>query len=201
MSDPTSAGLAGVSLVASMLGGATQASSIKEQAAAQAAMYNYQAGVAIRNQQLERQNAGTALMQGEEQAAQSGMATRARLGQIRAAQGASGLRIGEGTMPLVPESQRRIGSMEQTTIGSNAAKAAYDYDVSAWKYGTQAGLYSMAAMNTKAAAPLAEEASILGSAASVSDKWLQFSQAGNFGNLGKTLSGMGSNVAGALGLG
>lgn len=198
MADPVTAGLAGASLISTIGGGLIGAEAAKQQYGAESSMYNYQAGVALQNQQLMRQNAGYALMQGEESAAQSGMATRAQIGQIRAAQGASGLDVDRGTAPAVVRSQRRIGDIEQQTIRSNAGLAAYGQDISAYQYGTQATLDKMAAANAKAAAPLAETASILGSAASVSNKWLGFNSAGNFAGLTPTLNSWGTGISSAI---
>lgn len=188
--DPITGGLALASLGSTALGGLVGGKASSQQYQAQQQMYYYQAGIALDNQKIEQQNAGYALQQGEQEAMQSGMATRARVGQIKAAQGASGLDVNKGTMPLVPAGQQQIGEIEQTTIRSNAAKAAYDYDVSAFQYGAQATLYDAAAANAAAAAPIAQEASILGSAASVGSKWLGFQQSGalpSFSQMGSAI--------------
>jgi hypothetical protein len=149
----------------------------------------YQAGIALNNQKIEKQNAGYALEQGEQQTGQVGQQVRAQVGQIRDAQSASGLDINKGTAPLVPGSQRLIGQEEQATVRGNAAKQAYDYDVSAFQYGEQAKLDEYAGTNAAQAGAISSEASILGSAASVSSKWLGFNQEGAFGNLGSSIAG------------
>jgi hypothetical protein len=158
----------------------------------------YQAAVATQNQQIEKTNAGFALAQGEQQQTVSGQATRARVGQIRAAQTASGLDITRGTMPDVPAGQEKVGLQEQTQIRQNAQKAAYDYDVSAWQYGAQSQLDVKAAFNTAAAQPLQSEATFLGTAASVSSKWLGFNQAGVFSGVGSGLSSLGNTIGSSI---
>jgi hypothetical protein len=180
--DPTAA-MGVAALAATAAGGIASATGQQQSYAAQSQMYTYQAGIAQQNQALAQQNATYALIAGGDQAAQSGMATRAKIGQIRAAQGASGFQVDKGTMPLVPAGASQIGSIEGQTIRSNAARAAYDQDVSAWQYGNQATLDKAAAANAKSAGALAYDASILGSAASVGSKWLQFNDSGNFSSV------------------
>jgi len=200
MTDPVSASisavLGGTSLLSGILGGNATAAAQKQQAQANVSMDMYQAAVATQNQQIEKQNAGFALQQGEEQQTISGQATRATVGRIRAAQGASGLDINKGTMPLVPASARTIGQEEQSQIRQNADTAAYAYDVSAWQYGAQSQLDTTAAFNTAAAEPLETEATFLGTAASVSSKWLSFNQSGVFSGVGSSIS---SGISAALG--
>lgn len=172
---PISLGLGVASGIAGMIGSGQQSS-------AQAQMYQYQAGIAKQNQAIAKQNETYALMSGEQQAAKSGMATRYREGEIKTAQAASGFDVNKGTAVDVRAGQEKIGQMEQTAIRSSSAKAAYDYDVSAFQAGEQAQLYTAAASNVKSAAPLAQAASFLGSASSVASKWMSFNQSGALNN-------------------
>jgi hypothetical protein len=167
-----------------------------QQYQAQQAMYYYQAGIALDNQQIEKQNKGFALQQGEQQAMQSGMRTRAQVGEIKAAQGASGFDLNKGTQPMVPAGQEKIGQIDQATIRSNANKAAFDYDVSAFQYGAQATVDQFAAANAAKASGIAQESSILGTAAGVSSKWLGFEQSGALPSFGSIGSSIGKFVSG-----
>ena len=188
--DPITGGLALASLASTALGGIMGGKGQSQQYQAQQAMYYYQAGIALNNQQIEKQNAGYALQQGEQRAMQSGMQTRAQVGEIKAAQGASGFDVNKGTQPLVPAGQEQVGGIEQATIRSNASKQAFDYDVSAFQYGEQAKLDEFAGTNASKAAGIAQESSILGTAASVSSKWLGFEQSGALPSVSSMSSGV-----------
>jgi hypothetical protein len=194
MADPITGGLAAASLVSGIAGGVASAAGTAQSSAAQSQAYTYQAGIAAQNQLIAQQNESYALMQGEQQAAQSGMKARSQAGQIRAAQGASGLNVNTGTNVDVQKGQSQIAGMEQTAIRSSSAKAAYDYDISGFQAGEQANLYKMAAANVKSAAPLAEAASILGSASSVSSKWAGFQQSGALNGIGNAFSNATSGI-------
>ena len=194
--DPITGGLALASLGSTALGGIVGGKGQSQQYQAQQAMYYYQAGIALDNQQIEQQNAGYALQQGEQQAAQSGMQTRTQVGAIKAAQGASGLDVNKGTQPMVPAGQEQIGQINQATIRSNANKAAFDYDVSAFQYGAQATVDQYAAANAGSAAGIAQESSILGTAAGVSSKWLGFEQSGALPSASSIGTGISNFVSG-----
>jgi hypothetical protein len=143
-------------------------------------MYNYQAGIAQQNQLIDKQNAEYSLQTGENQAAQSGMATRYRMGQITTAQAASGFNVNTGTNVDVRKGQQLVGDTEQTAIHSNAAKTAYDYDIGATQAGEQASAYKAASTNATTAGDIGIASSVLGTAGSVSSKWLQGQQSGLF---------------------
>jgi hypothetical protein len=194
--DPITGGLALASLGSTALGGIMGGKGQSQQYQAQQAMYYYQAGIALDNQQIEKQNKGFALQQGEQQAMQSGMRTRAQVGEIKAAQGASGFDLNKGTQPMVPAGQEKIGQIDQATIRSNANKAAFDYDVSAFQYGAQATVDQFAAANAAKASGIAQESSILGTAAGVSSKWLGFEQSGALPSFGSIGSSIGKFVSG-----
>lgn len=193
--DPITIGLSLASLGSTALGGIAGGKGQSQNYQAQQAMYYYQAGIALDNQQIEKQNEGYALQQGEQAAMQSGMRTRAQVGAIKAAQGASGFDVNKGTQPLVPAGQEKVGGIEQATIRSNASKAAFDYDVSAFQYGAQATLDQYAGTNAANAAGIAQEASILGTAANVGSKFLGYQQSGAL----PSFSSMGSGISQAFG--
>jgi hypothetical protein len=153
-------------LGASLVGGAASAVGAATSATAQAGMYNYQAGIAKQNEQF-------ALNAGEGQASQQGMKARAQIGQTKAAQGASGFLLGSGTNADVVSSERSIANLEQTTTRSNANQAAYGY-------AAQSELDVAAAKNAQTAGDIGIASSVLGTAGSVSSKWLQGQQQGLF---------------------
>lgn len=173
-----------IGLGATVAGGVASAAGASQQASANAQMYNYQAGIAQQNQQIAEQNKSYALIQGEANAAQSGMASRFRMGSIITGQAASGFDVNSGSNKQVQESASQVANTEQTIIRSNSAKAAYDYEIGAVQAGEQASAYSASAVNAKTAGDIAVTSSILGTAGSVSDKWLQGQQSGVFSSWG-----------------
>lgn len=176
MADPFS--LTAIALGSSVLGGATSAVGSIMGGQSQASMYNYQAGIALMNQQIMKQNADYATAAGEVTAQESGMKTRTQMGQTIAQQGAGGLAVGSGSNARVVSSELALGQEDQALIRSNAARQAYGYEVEATKFGAQAQVDQLAASKSKTAGYLGAFSSLLGAAGSVSSKWLQASQLG-----------------------
>lgn len=170
--------LAAIGIGASAVGAGVGAIGSLSAGNAQSQMYQYQAGVAQQNQQIAQQNAEFSLVTGEQQALTSGQGTRATTGAIRSAQAASGFNINAGTAPDVPAGEHLIGEEAQTQIRSNAAQAAYGYDVSATQYQNQAAIDKFQASQAKTAGAIGAISSIIGGAGSVSTKWLQASTEG-----------------------
>jgi len=176
--------LAIFSMGSSALGGIMGAIGAKKTAAAQADMYNYQAGVAQYNKQIAIQNENYSFASGEQEAGRYGMKAAQQAGQIRAQQGASGVDVNSGSAAAVQESQHTVAQIDMGTIRQNAARQAYGYAVEAQGQQFQSDLYGMAAKNVKAAGNINAISSLLSGASSVSSKWLQASQAGIFGGGG-----------------
>ena len=141
-----------------------------------AMMLGYQSGIAKTNANIDRQNAAYALQTGEQQAAQSGMKTRATVGHIITGEAASGFQVGSGTNADVVTGQETVGNLEQTAIRSGAAKSAYDYTVKSTTEDAQAKADSFGETMSLATTPLTMGASILGSAGSVASKWYGMQQ-------------------------
>jgi hypothetical protein len=162
----------------------------------------YQAGVAEVNRQIAEQNASYARDVGEVSASQEGMKDRAALSSAKASQGASGLDVNTGSAVNVRESMVEMGQYNQAVIRSNAAKVAYNFDVTATQDAAQRDLHTYAAGQDKIQAandmtaagltmeaiPLQQQAfalagsagdissigSLLGAAGSVASKWSTF---------------------------
>ena len=171
-------GVGTIGLGATLAGGLLSAFGAEKSGAAQQQMYNYQAAVAKINSQIDQQNREYALNYGEQQATIEGMKAGQQFGQIRAAEGASGIDVNTGSAADVQRSQRAVTAMDLTQIRSNAAKTAYDYNVKSVMDTNQASLDVMAGQNAKIAGGIKAASSILGTAGSVSSKWLQGQQAG-----------------------
>lgn len=174
MANPTA--LAGIGLGGSAAGGITSAIGGILTGQSQASMYNYQAGVARLNQQIEQQNAAYATETGEVEAQQSGMQTRAQVGTTLAQQGAGNLDVNSGSAVAVRQSEEEIGEYNEALIRSNAAKQAYGFNVQAMQQQAQAGVYGMAAQGAQTAGTISGVGTLLGTSGTVASKWLQMGQ-------------------------
>jgi hypothetical protein len=171
---------------------------------------DYKAEVAKLNRDIAKQNASYELSKGEKEAEISGMAERYALGEMKAAQAASGIAINSGSAGRVRESMVEVGQTNTQIMRANAAHIAYGYDVQAMQFEGEAAIHSMeseinkfnaesaktAAGITRQALPLQSQAyeqagtmgninalaSITGAAGSVASKWTQ----GQFQGLFKT---------------
>ena len=181
--------LTALSMGTSVLGGILGASGANAQGSAASQMGMYQAGIAMQNAAIAKQNAEYESAQGEQSAAKYGMGARQRMGEIVTAQSASGLDVGSGSAKAVQDSQHLVSNMDMAQIRANAAKASFDYQVQAKSFEQQALLDIMGANNAKAASRTNALASIVGSASSVADKWLQASKVGMFGGSNISLGG------------
>lgn len=174
--------LGAVGMGATLAGGITSAIGAEKTASATQQSYNYQAGVAKINSQIDLQNADYARQQGEIQASQYGLREAQTEGKIRTAQAASNLDVNSGSAVAVQQSERKIGSLDTAQIRTNAAKTAYDFDVRSTMDLNQSTLAIMGGENAKAAGNIQAASSILGSVGSVASKWTQASQSGMFGS-------------------
>lgn len=181
MADPASLSVtAGVGIAANVGGSILGAFGSEEAGQAQAAQYKYQQGVALVNAQIAQQNASYATATGEVEAQQSGMATRAQIGATQAQQGASGLDVNRGSTVDVRASEADIGAENQAVTRSNAARAAYGFEVQGVQATAQAAVYGMQATQALTAGDIGAASSLLGGAGSVSSKWIQAKQVGAF---------------------
>ncbi len=176
MTSPSTLG--GIGIFSSLFGGLTQAAGAKQLGAAQAQMYQYQAGVAETNQQIAEQNRNYALQAGEITAEQYGIKATQEKGQIRVAQGASNIDVGTGSPVAVRAGENVKVGLDLGQIRSNAARVAYGYETEATQATAQAGLYGQAAKTSVLAGDISATGSLVSTAGAVSDKWLQAQQYG-----------------------
>lgn len=169
-----------IGMAASVGQGIFGAMGAMQQGEAQGQMYGYQAAVARNNAIIAKQNADYSLATGEQKAMISGMKSRQEIGSAIARMGASGVAVGQGSSKDVLESAGKIAMMDQSIIRNNAAREAYGYEVAASGAMAQAGAYEAAGANARQAGGINALSSILGSASSVSSKWLSASSTGTF---------------------
>ena len=189
MADPITLGIS--SMAASGASGAAGIFGSLFGGAAKADAYKYQSSMAWQNAAIAKQNQKYALDIGEQQAEKAGIAGAAQAGQIKAAQGASGVDVNYGSAKEVQTSQHLVSQMDLNTIREKPAKTAYDFSVQATNYENQAKGYSKAASNARTEGILGAVSSFIGTVGSVSSKWIQGNQLGMWGKGGSNLSNPG----------
>jgi hypothetical protein len=152
----------------------------------------YQAAVADMNKEISEGNAAYALQVGEVDADQAGMKAHAELGEMTAAQGASGLNVNVGSAVKVRSSMIEVGNYNQDIIRASAAKKAYGYRVEATQFGAQADVYRYTAQENESQAT----ASLQGAEIAKKGLGLQQQAMSNVGTA-EAINIMGSIVGGA----
>jgi hypothetical protein len=173
-----------IGIGATIAGGTLAAHGAEQTGIAQQRMYDYQAGVAKINSQIDLQNRDYALHVGDEQNRQYGMHAAQTSANIKSAQAASGIDVNSGSAVKVRNSETAITHIDESQIRENASKVAYDYETKSGMDLNQATLDTMAGTNAKMAGDINSEASIIGTVGSVASKWSQGSQMGMFGGSG-----------------
>src|SRR5215467_2711732 len=111
------------------------------QYAYQAQAARYKAAVADVNANIADQNAAYERDVGDIVASQEGMKTRADVGAMKASQGASGIDVNSGSSVHVRESMIELGTYDEMTTRTSAARKAFAYGVEAMQDRSQADLY------------------------------------------------------------
>ena len=179
----------GVGTYMSYEGAQAKGQADQAQALYQAQQKQYQAAIALMNKRIALQNADYDIAAGETKAQESGMQTRATLGEAKVTQAASGLDVNVGSAVDVRESIADIGAENTGIVRANAARAAYGERVNAANADAQSQLLTTAAsndviagQNARRAGDISATASLIGGATSVATKWSQASSAGVFGS-------------------
>lgn len=172
MADPFT--LAAISIGTTLAAGAVSAVGASYQASANANMANYQAAVARNNALIAQHNADYELERGEVEAQRQALKDKAERGQIVAAIGASGLDLSSGSAADVRTSSEKLGQYNQAIIRSDASRKSYAYLTQKMEQQAESQLYSAKAKYAKTAGEFGVASSLLGTAASVSDKWYKY---------------------------
>lgn len=184
MADPFT--WAAIGTAASVAGGAVGATGALAKGSSDKAMYGYQAGVALLNQNIAKQNAAYTRDVGENAAFISGRKTQAIIGTEKVDQSASGLDVNSGSALDVRKSTADVGAIDQATIRQNYAKKAYGFEVEAATKGAEAIGDIIAGEQAEKSGKINAASSILGTVSSVSSKWLQGSSVFGGANSGVT---------------
>lgn len=146
-----------------LVGGIVGAMGASSSANSQASLYQYQAAVAQVQQKEAEQAAWYQYTAGYSKAQQQGLQGKQQLGQIVAAQGASGLEVyGGGTSGNVRSSAREVNMLNEETINNNAQWAGYQDLVHATDFSNQANLDLYSAEVTKKAGEVSAMSSLIG---------------------------------------
>ena len=180
MSEAPSGGGGGASLGQGLsgLGAGVQAWGDWFSGQAQSNMYKYQAGVALANAQIAKQDAIYATSIGEVEAQQSGMRTRAQVGATRVGYGAGNISTATGSAARVIRSETALGQANEATIRASAAKRAYGFNVAAAGDIATAGADQAAASNAVTASYFNIASTIIGGAGQVATQYSRAQQSG-----------------------
>lgn len=162
---------------------------------ANAAMYQYKAGMAQINKQVADQNAQWDIQSGGVSAEEKGLQGAQQIGATKVAQSGAGIDVNSGTAAVVRQNQTSAAGYDQSIIQWNASKKAYGQEVAAAGDTAEAALDTAAASTAKTAGTIGALSSILGGVSSVSSKWSQANTLGMFGG-GSSSSAGGTNVGG-----
>lgn len=180
------------SLALGAVGTGISAIGAMQSASATAAASRYQAQVAANNATIAQQYATSATEAGEAKAEATSLENRQKLGQIGAAQAASGLDVDTGSPVDVRSTQRAIGQLNVENVLQQGQQTAYGYRVQGTNYQAQSGLLQSEAGQAETAGTLNVAGSLVSGASNLGSKylWMQ-SNAGPYGGA-QDFSGAGS---------
>jgi hypothetical protein len=169
--DPGTMGAA--SVASTILGGALSGAGASASAGASADSFNFKAGIAKLNADINKQNAAWSLNQGAIKASNYGLKAGQEIAETKVVQAASGLDINSGSKEAVRDTQQDVAKFDQDTIRADAAHTAHGYEVKAAADSVEAEMNRTAGVNAGKAGKLNVLSSIIGTASSVASKWTQ----------------------------
>jgi hypothetical protein len=177
------AGLA-VAGVAGATSAYESAQASKQQAASQAASFNYQAQVAKNNALVSSQNANAELAENNLKVQQLQTQKSQQLAAVRAAMGANGIQLNTGSSLAVQSGVATAGQQSVWSQQFDGIANAISLQNQAQDYSADAGLDTSTAENDITGGNLAATGTIISGASSVASKWASYQQQGVFGNTG-----------------
>jgi hypothetical protein len=149
------------------VGAATSAAGTLATGSSTAAADAYQAQVATNNAALAKQQSKLDIQSGEIQAVNQGLKTKATVGQEKAAQGASGIDVNTGSAADVRAGTAQLGTLNELTTRSDAAKKAYTDEVTAQSDTAQGVLDTYAGESAETGAEIGAAGTLLSNASTV----------------------------------
>lgn len=181
--DPASMGA--ISIGSTLLSGAIGGAGASFSADASANAFNFKAGIAKLNADINKQNASWALNSGGIKAANYGLKAGQEIADTKVVQAASGLDVNSGSKSAVRDTQADVAKYDQDLIRADAAHTAHGYEVKAAADSAEAELDRTSASNAGKAGKLGILSSVIGTASSVASKWSQGNTIGMWSGGGK----------------
>lgn len=166
--------LATIGTIASIASAGVGAFGAIKQSEAASSAADYSSQIAANNAKIANQNAAFQGAEGEANAAAQEMRTRAKVGAITAAQGASGIDVNKGSAVDVREGTAELGQLDAMTIRSNAARAAYGFQTQSTGDTAQSQLDKSTAKNDTTAGYITGAGTLLSSAGSAALNYANF---------------------------
>ena len=144
------------------------------QAEAAANQARYQSEVAKRNAEMSEQQASAQRMQGYEAMQAARLKTARLIGQQRAQAGASGVAVDSGSFEDVAEDTASAGEFDAINAYNSSIDKAYNNEIQAWNYESQAAGYDYAANQAGQSSMLNAIGTGIGGIASMGSTWAKF---------------------------
>lgn len=171
MADPATMGA--MAIGSSVIGGALGVAGAKFSADASSDSFNFKAGIAKLNADINKQNASWAINSGAIKAENYGLKAGQEIADTKVTQAASGLDVNSGSKEAVRDSQQEVAKYDQGMIRADAAHIAHGYELKAAADTAEASMDTAAASNAQKAGKLNMLSSIIGASSSVASKWTQ----------------------------
>ncbi|RMD00067.1 hypothetical protein EAY64_05575 [Aquitalea palustris] len=168
-------------------GAATKAYGASQQAAAQQASANYQSQVMANNAIIAQDQATVAENNGQVAAMNHDLQTAQTFGAQRAAFGANGVDMSQGSALNTLATTQFMGQRDSATIMDNAMRQAWGYKTQAADYASNATAEKEIASSISSTAAVGT--SLLGSATQANSAWQTYSSANGNPNFWGTVKG------------
>lgn len=163
-----------LSLVAGGLSTGMGVISSIQQGKAQSEQAKYQADVARQNQQLAEQQASAERKQGYDNMVAKRQEAAKLIGRQRAMAGASGATVDEGSNLDLQADTAAQGELDAINAYNQGLDRAYNSELQAANYGSQAGAYDAQASSAKNAGYLNAASTAIGGIADMGSTWAHF---------------------------
>lgn len=149
----------------------------------------YQAQIAQNNAAIAGRNAQWASSEGDIEAQNQSLKTRAQVGATIAGAAANGLDVNSGSAKQVVQSEQMLGRLDAMTIRSNAARQAYGYLQQGQNFEGEAALKEAEAKNDVSAGFMGAGSSLLSSASQLGRQYAAWQNEYGSGSPPATLAG------------
>ena len=145
-----------------------------QQGKAQQAQANYQAKISKRNAEIAEQQASAQRRQGYEDMMNQRRRTASMIGTQRAIAGSSGTVVDFGSIADVTEETAMQGEFDAVNTYNRGIDTAYNSEIQAWNYSTQADAYDAQSSSYRQAGVLGALGTAAGGIAQMGSTWANF---------------------------